>query len=530
MRSIEIPQPQDRTKAYRFFEVMPAILTFLVLSLPILLARYNPKADAYFILLYMMLWFVRAMNLNVYSFRGWKTLSQHKAQNWQKLNKDLEDLTPRHLTAPKWHAKNIARVAKYIPESKRIKPSEVYHAIIICFWNESLDVLEPTIESVIKSNYDLNKVILLMAYEQRGGEKVQKDAETLIKKYSKNFYHAEAVMHPWPMFGEVVGKGGNATYAGRRLEKILKEKSIDADKVLVTTLDADNHPDKEYLGALTYTYCSTEEPLYASYQPLPMYTNNIWDAPAPMRVIATGNTIWNMMLSLRPHMLRNFSAHAQPMSALIETDFWSTRTIVEDGHQYWRSFFRFDGKHTVYPIYVPIYQDAVLTDKYVRTLKAQFVQVRRWAWGASDIAYVAYQGFMKKNNVPKLKLIRQFLALVESHLGWSTAPLLILLSSRLLLYIQPQNYLANQLPLVASWVAKVAMIGILVTLYITFKSLPPKPLRYKKHRTLFMWIQWIYLPVTAIVYSSFAAIYSQVRLMFGWYLGFVVTEKAVKKD
>jgi hypothetical protein len=96
-----------------------------------------------------------------------------------------------------------------------------------------------------------------------------------------------------------------------------------------------------------------------SYQPLPIYTNNIWDAPAPMRVIATGNSFWNIVLGLRPHMLRNFSSHAQSMAALIDTDFWSVRTIVEDGHQFWRTYFRFDGRHEVYPIFTPIFQDAV---------------------------------------------------------------------------------------------------------------------------------------------------------------------------
>jgi hypothetical protein len=65
-----------------------------------------------------------------------------------------------------------------------------------------------------------------------------------------------------------------------------------------------------------------------------MFTNNIWDAPAPMRVIATGNSYWMLIQGLRQHMLRNFSAHAQPLASLIETDFWSRRTIVEDGHQF----------------------------------------------------------------------------------------------------------------------------------------------------------------------------------------------------
>jgi hypothetical protein len=300
--------------------------------------------------------------------------------------------------------------------------------------------------------------------------------------------------------------------------------------VLVTGLDADNHPDKKYFGALTYTYCSTEEPRNSSYQPITMYTKNIWDAPAPMRVVATGNSFWNVVLSLRPHMLRNFSAHAQPMAALIDTDFWSVRTIVEDGHQYWRTFFRYEGKHQVYPIYVPIYQDAVLTDNYKRTLKMQFVQVRRWAWGCSDIAYVAYNGYLKPNKIPRSIMLARFARLLEGHISWSTAPLILLLAALVPFFVNPQSYLTNQLPQIARWIQTVATVGIFVSLFLSFRVLPPKPERYKRRRNVWMIAQWILLPVTTIVYGAFAAIYSQTRLMFGWYLGWVITEKAVRKD
>ena len=242
-------------------------------------------------------------------------------------------------------------------------------------------------------------------------------AEGLVKEYGCRFFLAAAIEHPKDIPGEIIGKGGNITHAGRSLKSYLRDKNIDPARVLVTTLDSDPRPDPKYFGALTYTFCSTEEPKYVSYQPIPMYLNNIWDAPAPMRVIATGNSFWMVVQSLRPHMLRNFSAHAQPMQALIDTDFWSVRTIVEDGHQFWRTYFRYDGRHEVYPIFVPIYQDAVLTEKYWRTLKAQFIQVRRWAWGASDIAYVFYSGFLKPNRVPKRDLINKFLRLFEGHLS-----------------------------------------------------------------------------------------------------------------
>ncbi len=526
MRSIEIPQPEDRDWRYRSLEILPFALTIIILSIPMVLAFISAELAAYFVFAYLLLWFMRAIALDVRMIQGWRLMGEHRKAPWNKLLQDLEELKVR-LQKPAWHVRNIQRVADFMDTPDRILPSQVYHAVIIAFYNESKDVLDPTVQSVIKANYDNKKIILVLAYEERGGPETEKLAKSLVKEYGNKFYMAEAVKHPPNIQGEVIGKGGNVTYAGRWLKTYLEKQKIDPAHVLVTTLDSDNRPDKEYFGALTYTYCSTEDPKRASYQPITMYTNNIWDAPAPMRVIATGNSFWNIVLSLRQHLLRNFSAHAQPMSALIETDFWSVRTIVEDGHQYWRTFFRYEGKYEVYPLYVPIYQDAVLTGSYKKTLSMQFVQVRRWAWGASDIAYVITKGFREKNNVPRHRMWGRMLRLVEGHISWSTAPLILLLSAFVPLFIVSDSYTANELPQFASRLQRIAMAGILISLYLSIKSLPPRPERYKRHRTVWMMLQWIYLPITSIVYSAFAAIYAQYRLATGRYLGFVVTEKAV---
>jgi hypothetical protein len=247
-----------------------------------------------------------------------------------------------------------------------------------------------------------------------------------------------------------------------------------------------------------------------------------------MRVIATGNSFWNVVLSIRPHMIRNFSSHAQSMQALIDTDYWSVRTIVEDGHQFWRTYFRYDGKHEVYPIYLPIYQDAVLSSTYLKTLKAQFVQLRRWAWGASDVAYVAEKGFFTNNRVPKLDLTFKFLRLLEGHVSWATAPIILAFAAFIPVLFHPQSVTANQLPFIASRIQTIALTGIIITLFLSLKLLPPKPKRYKKHRYLAMILQFFLLPVTTILFNALAAIVSQTRLMFGWYLGkFDVTDKAV---
>jgi phosphatidate cytidylyltransferase len=85
----------------------------------------------------------------------------------------------------------------------------------------------------------------------------------------------------------------------------------------------------------------------------------------------------------------------------------------------------------VIPIFLPIYQDAVLAKGYKRTLKAQFIQIRRWAWGATDIAYVAKYGFFKKNKISKIDVWFKFLRLLEGHFSWATAPLILAFGGRI---------------------------------------------------------------------------------------------------
>jgi cellulose synthase/poly-beta-1,6-N-acetylglucosamine synthase-like glycosyltransferase len=530
MKSIEIPYEAERSRKYRFFEILPGVLSWLMLALPLVLSLINVTLAAFFILAYILIYFTRSIAVDIRALAGYKTMREHERINWNELLDEVEagEVADPQAKRPKWHYDNLLRLSVKAPV---VKPSQLVHAVIIATYNESREVLEPTIESIVNAEYNVKEqVIFVLAYEERGGEHVAKQSVELIEKYKKYFKYAMLVEHPDGVPGEVIGKGSNITYAGRKLEEYIRSQHINPLHVVVTTLDADNRPDKKYLPALSYLYSVAPDPLKASYQPLPMFTSNIWDAPAPMRVIATGNNFFYIVLTQRPHLERNFSAHAQSLAALIEMDFWSMRTIVEDGHHFWRSYFHFDGDYRVYPLSIPVYCDAVLADGYIRTLKAQFVQLRRWTYGASDIAYIANQAFFKKNRVPRFDVIGKFLRSLEGHVSWASGALILAFAAFIPVLINPQNYAANELPLIVSRIQTVGLLGAFCSLFVALKTLPPRPARYKRHRTIFMILQWAYLPVTTIVYGSFAALYSQTRLMFGWYLTkFDVTEKAVKQ-
>jgi cellulose synthase/poly-beta-1,6-N-acetylglucosamine synthase-like glycosyltransferase len=537
MKKIDLEIPLGkRTPQYRFFEMVPAILSYGALILLVVLSLVSPLLAAVYLMLVIVTLLVKAVGIAYHTISGRNHLEKAQKIDWRERLEDFEnpvdsyDLrlkSKSHAFAMSTHVDNL-RLAAADPEAFPV-PSELYNLVIIAAYNESYEIIEPTIQSLLATTYDKSRLIVALAYEERGGDKIEKTAERLRKKFASKFVDFVLVKHPRDLPGEVVGKGGNITHAGRHMQKWFDEKGIEYKNVIVTTLDSDNRPHATYFDYVTYEFIVHEDRKHLAFQPISLFLNNIWDVPAPMRVIATGNSFWNIISSMRPHSLRNFASHSQPMEALVEMDFWSTRTIVEDGHQYWRSYFYFNGNYDVIPLFVPIYQDAVLDTTYVKTLKAQFIQLRRWAYGASDVPYVATRIFSRNRNVPFFSGLSRLIILIDGHLTLASVSILVAIGGWVPLLINSQAYhdvVAHQLPDVISIVQRIALFGLFITVFLSFKMLPPRPERYKKHRNIGMVAQWLLMPLTAVGYSAASALYSQGRLFLGKYLTkFDVTNK-----
>ncbi|MDP4038347.1 MAG: hypothetical protein Q8P54_00035 [bacterium] len=565
--SINIEKPVklsfvDSRWFYRILEIVPGLTTWTVIIAPIILSISYPIIVAYFIIAYDLLWLVKSMRMSIFLIRGYRRMRLAAKVNWSKKLDNLKDLDntynkyrgellklekenpyvkkllvfklKKRYFQDKYH-KIKAELAEietlFDHRNTLINPDEIYNVVILATYNESLDTLKPSVEALTKANWNPKKLIFVLAYEERGGEQTQKNAKALEEEFKGKFGGYLSVMHPRNIPGEIRGKGSNITFAGRQLLKYIDSKNIPHDRVIVTTLDSDHRVSPHYFDYLTYVYAIDPNRNHKSFQPIAMFFNNIWDAPAPMRVIAAGNSFWLIIETMRPHRLRNFAAHAQGLQTLVDTDFWSVTTIVEDGHQFWRTYFVYDGDHQVKPIYAPIFQDAILSNTYLKTFKNQYLQLRRWAWGISDFPFVVKNSIKNRQISFGNKFVQTF-RLFEGHLSWATTPLILTFVAWLPLIINSSfknQVLAHQLPVVASWILTVAMAGLFVTIWISMISLPPRPTRYKRTKSVFMLLQWLLLPITTMAFGSFAAIDSQTRLMLGKYLEYWVTEKAQKK-
>ena len=484
---------------------------------------------------------VKAIGIAYRTVQGYKVIKRAGYVDWRKR---VEDLAKSHEAyerlrddeSKSYHFEDHLENLKLMSAMKNEypNPEKIYHAVIITAYDEGIEILGPSIEAVKNSTFPNNRIIMTLAYEARGGEPMETTAKEIYKKYKGVFKDFLLVKHPADLPGEVIGKGPNLTYAGEAVAKYVEKEHLPVENIIVTSLDSDNRMAPKYLDAVAYEFITHPNRQHLSYQPVSLFMNNIWDAPAPTRVIAISNSFFNIITTMRPHALRNFASHSQPLQALEAMHFWSKRTIVEDGHQYWRSLFFFNGDYAVLPIRIPIYQDAVIDETFLKTVKAQFIQVRRWYYGASDVAYVGTKLFTSraKRFIPFWRLFPKFWRLLDGHITLAILAPIVAFGGwvPMIMNVSSHAMVAYNLPNIVSVVETFASIGIIISVLVSFKMLPKRPAKYRKSKSLSMLLQWVLIPVTSIFYQSLAAFYAQTRLMLGLYMEkFDVTKKVVKK-
>ena len=552
---LEIPLGK-RTKKYRLLEILPGALSYTMIILLFALSIISPALGSYYLLLIIAVTLVKAVGIVYRTIQGYNAAKRAEKVNWHKRLLDLETPHERYEELLRHKCKEFAfsehvenlkllSVGKDLVLSEREealeeglvsfpKPKEIYHAVIMVAYNEGLETLVPTVEAVKNGSFDNKRIIFVFGYEERGGEAMAENAKVLKEKFKDDFFEFIAVMHPKDLKDEIQGKGPNLNFAAGELLEFVKKKKIPLENVIVTSLDSDNKMSKWYLDYVAYQFIVHPNRQHLSYQPVSLFTNNIWDAPAPMRIIAISNSFFNIISSMRSHTLKNFASHSQPLLALSEMGFWSKKTIVEDGHQYWRSLFFFKGNYEVLPIHVAIYQDAVMEETLIKTLKAQFIQLRRWDYGASDVAYVGVRLFSKDRKqigqMSFLPLFAKFIRLLEGHVTLAAISPMVAFGGWVpkIINSRSKDLLTFNLPNTISLIQIFASVGLMTTILLSLKMLPPRPKEVKSPRIL-MILQWLLMPVVAIVYQSFAAFYSQTRLLTGNYMEkFDVTKKVVK--
>lgn len=228
MKNIEINRHQPY---YRIFEILPGFITWSIFIVPVILALYAPQLLAVIIIIYAVYWLLKALIMSARLIVGYKQYKKDAKKDWTKL------LTRDY--SKNW--KNI------------------YHLIITTTYKESFETLKYSLDAIARSDYPKNKIIFVLASEERAAEIGKANARRLKKEFGDKFFHFAHFEHPKDLPGEVVGKGPNVAYAGHQILKFVRSQKIKPENIIVTTLDSDHRPHEKYLAALTYAYLSSPD-------------------------------------------------------------------------------------------------------------------------------------------------------------------------------------------------------------------------------------------------------------------------------
>jgi len=509
-KASDIKNPKDR-RLYRFFEMIPGIISLGTLLGVFVFSWLLPSWVAVFIICFCFYYLFRILYFSLHQLVGYFRVKNHMKKDWLKELKKVKGKAP----LGSWKA--------------------IFHIIILPTYKESEKIIEESIETLIKSDFPKEKMIVVLAVEERAGKIFGEQAKIIAKKYSDKFYKFLITMHPDGIEGEIAGKGSNTAFAGREVkEKIIDELKIPYENILVSTFDIDTKVFPQYFACLTWYYLTEKNPTNASYQPVPVYNNNIWSAAVFSRVVSTSNTFWQMIQQESSEKLTTYSSHSTPAKVFFEVGY-PTNVVSDDSRIFWKAYLYYDGNYRVVPIYYLVSMDAVMAKNFWRTILNQYKQQRRWAWGCDEIPYIMF-GFLNNKKISIWRKISHLYTILDGFWSWATAALLLFILGWLPILLGGQKFnfsvLSFNLPILTGQIMTISMIGMLVSAILSTMLLPPVPrdmkwyLRWFKKSTVFL--QWIFLPVTLILFGSLPSLDAQVRLMLGHYMGFWVTEKVRK--
>lgn len=499
----DLESAKDR-KLFRFLEILPGTLSWATLFLLIFLSWQRPVWIAFFIIAFDIYWLLKTIFLSFHQRASFKRMRRNLKIDWlEKLNQ---------LPIIKW--------------------SEIYHLVILPTYKEKLEVVQSTFRALVQSKYPLHRLIVVLATEERGGQPIQEIAQQIKKEFGNKFFRFLITVHPEGIKGELKGKGANETWAGRIVKKeIIDPLKIPYENIIVSSFDIDTQVYPQYFACLTHRYLTCSSPFHSSFQPIPVYNNNIWDAPAISRVVAMGATFWHMIQQERPERMSTFSSHSMSFKAIVEMDFWPTKNVSEDSRIFWQSLLYYDGNYQSVPLYYPISMDANLAENFWQTMANVFKQQTRWSWGVENVPYFTF-GCIKNKAMALKKKIYHCFHHWEAFWSWATNSLIIFLLGWLPLVLGGEEFnrtiLSYNLPRMTQTIMTLAMIGLVVSAFYTLLLLPPRPEKYKSRKYIWMILQWFLVPLIMIIFGAIPALISQTRLMLGKYMGFWVTEKERK--
>lgn len=485
-------------RTQRALEILPGLVSWSLILFPIWGSFVVPDLVAYYVITFAVYWLYRSLGVAVLATFSHFKIKAAKQFDWIK---DLKTSFPK-----KWN--------------------QTHHIIVIPTYTEPLETLRKTLEALSKQSYPSQNLHVMLSFEKREGKPAQEKAKILIKEFGKKFGHLWHTFHP-NIAGEVKGKSSNTSWGAKEAKKLLVDKAgLPIEHITITSEDADARFHRHYFANLTYEFMTVDKPHNRIWQGTLAFYNNIWEVPSPIRVLSSVFSVTSMYILMRRDRLINFSTYSTSLKHVDEIGYWDTDVIPEDWRLFFKSYFAKNGDFQVDPIFLPIFADGVQSHNFWSTMKNQYEQLRRWAWGVSDDAYIIRQFVL--SDAPFWGRFIRVIKVIEDHFLWPVNWFAITVSAILPPLLNEdfsRTILGKTLPQVTSTLLTMALVSMIVIFIIDAINRPPRPKKHNIFSYVIQLLEFALLPIVGFFFSALPGIDAHTRLMFGKYIEYKVTEK-----
>ncbi len=526
----------------RIFEILPGATSwFLILGI-VALSLWKPIISSVIVIAFLLAWVLRLFYLTIILLLSYARLLVEKRTNWlawirgmdhfeehrTEINRLQHDPT-QTLTSriSLWlHGKNL----KLLEKKKKRPPSlkDIYHLVIIPVVKEGRSVIEANVASIAANQALLKRIVIVIALEERAHERIKEEIRCVAAQYRECFFDFLVIQHPDGLLGEARVKGANITFAAKAAAGYFHERHISFENIIVSCFDSDTVVGPDYFSCLTYCFMVCPDRNRASFQPIPVYHNNIWKVPGFARVVETGSSFFQLIETTDPDRLVTFSSHSMSFQALVEAGYWPVDMISDDSGIFWKSYLYFNGNYRVVPIPTTLSMDVVDAGSWWRTVVSLYKQKRRWAWGVENFPLVM-RGFLQDKKIPLYHKIQHAFKLFEGHVTWAAVPFLLTFVGWLPALFAGREFSHTVLYYSAARITQaifsLSFLALLSTIIISLWLLPKKNVKYPILWSFIHAAEWLLVPFILVFLSALPALDAQTRMMFNRRMEFWVADK-----
>jgi Glycosyl transferase family group 2 len=480
----------------RILEVLPPALAWVAITSPAWAAIVAPQVLGGFLVAFSGYWLWRSIEFAVGLLIGLARLHVSQRRDWLAAGERLDGY------------------------------GRVHHVVIVPTYRESDAVLSETLDCLTAQTLPLERIAVVLAFEERDPDALAR-AERLSAQYADRFGEWLTTLHP-DLAGEVKGKSSNLAWAARRIEdELIANRRLDVRNLLVTVCDADSRFDRQYLAALGQHVLSHPHGRLHIYQPAILFYANHGRLPLPLRAVSSVFSLYSLARLAASHRLIPQSTYSLSWWAARRVSFWDVDVVPEDSHMFFKVWLHLGKRVRTRAIHLPVYADAAEGLTPIGSAASTYNQIRRWAWGVSDIPYLLLRT-IRARHIPWHVRVARVGWYVEEHLVWPSHWFLLTLGGMLPPLLNPE-YART-----AAGIWQSSVYSTLLGLCLPSLVLAIIADALLQWRTDGEWdllsvvlgiVGFALLPLTGLALVALPALDAHTRLLFGRSLAYQVTEK-----